>query len=306
MKKIFTLTTCIILTVSIRLTGQQVSDTDFDPPIADLAYAHNKGPVVFIDEGHCNFHTREGRYLAFARLLEKDGYRTVGYRAMFEGKKLREGRILVISNALNEADTAEWTGPGRPAFTPEEVNTVRRWVEEGGSLFLIADHMPFGGAAKDLAAAFGYDFYDGYAIDTTWSGVGYFCREAGTLSGNIITDGRNLSERVDTIVTFTGQAFTIPEDAMSVLQFSKNSILVLPEIPRVIDRNTPMINIENWSQLSFKEYGKGRVVVSGEAAMFSAQLAGPDKRKMGMNSPYAKENYMLLLNIIHWLDRIMD
>ena len=41
----------------------------------------------------------------------------------------------------------------------------------------------------------------------------------------------------------------------------------------------------------------------GEAAMFSAQLAGPNKIRVGMNSDYAGENYKLLLNIIHWLDR---
>jgi hypothetical protein len=40
----------------------------------------------------------------------------------------------------------------------------------------------------------------------------------------------------------------------------------------------------------------------GEAAMFSAQLAGPQKRKVGMNDELAKQNYQLLLNIIHWLD----
>jgi hypothetical protein len=38
------------------------------------------------------------------------------------------------------------------------------------------------------------------------------------------------------------------------------------------------------------------------AAMFTAQLAGPSKTQVGMNSDYAGENYKLLLNIIHWLD----
>jgi hypothetical protein len=40
----------------------------------------------------------------------------------------------------------------------------------------------------------------------------------------------------------------------------------------------------------------------GEAAMFTAQLAGPQQTKAGMNSDYAEQNYQLLLNIIHWLD----
>ena len=44
-----------------------------------------------------------------------------------------------------------------------------------------------------------------------------------------------------------------------------------------------------------------RVAVFGEAAMFSAQLAGPDKRQMGMNAPIASKNPQFLLNVMHWL-----
>jgi hypothetical protein len=306
MRKTFTLTIFILLAVSAGIYAQQVSDKDYNPQIKNPAYDKGKGPVIFIDEGHFNFHTREGRYFPFARLLERDGYWTVGYRGAFEERKLSKARILVISNALNEADTAEWTGPGKPAFTDEEIEEVRNWVDKGGSLFLIADHMPMGGAAKGMAVAFGFNFNDGFAVDTTWSGIAYFCRKDGTLTDNIITNGRNSSEKVDTVVTFTGQAFTIPDDAISILQFGKNSILRIPDIPWVINETTPRISIENWSQAAFEKYGKGRVVVSGEAAMFTAQLASPEKIKIGMNSPYAKENYQLLLNIIHWLDKLIE
>ena len=52
-----------------------------------------------------------------------------------------------------------------------------------------------------------------------------------------------------------------------------------------------------------KEYGKGRVAVFGEAAMFSAQLAGPERRPVGMNKPEAPQNPQFLLNLIHWLTR---
>ena len=48
--------------------------------------------------------------------------------------------------------------------------------------------------------------------------------------------------------------------------------------------------------------GRGRVAVFGEAAMFSAQLAGP-KQPMGMNAPQAEQNHQLLLNVMHWLSR---
>jgi hypothetical protein len=54
------------------------------------------------------------------------------------------------------------------------------------------------------------------------------------------------------------------------------------------------------------QLGNGRVVIVAEAAMFSAQLAGEQKFKMGMNEPVAKHNAQLLLNIIHYLDGILD
>ncbi|PLX05308.1 MAG: hypothetical protein C0594_07860, partial [Marinilabiliales bacterium] len=69
--------------------------------------------------------------------------------------------------------------------------------------------------------------------------------------------------------------------------------------------NTKITSAEGWSQLSFKTYGTGKVVVSGEAAMFSAQITVYQGKtvNMGMNSKeLAPDNLQLLLNIIHWLD----
>ena len=39
----------------------------------------------------------------------------------------------------------------------------------------------------------------------------------------------------------------------------------------------------------------------GEAAMFSAQRAGPSGQPMGMNAPGADENFQFVLNVLHWL-----
>ena len=39
----------------------------------------------------------------------------------------------------------------------------------------------------------------------------------------------------------------------------------------------------------------------GEAAMFSAQLSGPEERPMGMNDPSAAQNYRFALNVLRWL-----
>jgi hypothetical protein len=306
MKRTIYLTAFIIVTASLTVTGQQIPDTSYNPHIENPAYTTGAGPVVFIDEGHYNFHTKDNRYLPFAMLLERDGYRIMGYSGQFTTEKLNRGKILVISNALNEVNTRNWYKPVLSAFTTGEIETVRRWVDHGGSLFLIADHMPMGGAAADLASAFGFSFTNGFAMDTTMPGPAFFYRNNQTLSDNIITNGRNGSERVDSIASFTGQAFPIPDDAYSILKFNNRYTLLLSDTAWVFDSTTRYKNITGWSQAAFKRYGKGRIVVCGEAAMFTAQLAGPQKFKAGMNSPDAKKNYQLLLNIIHWLDRITE
>jgi len=51
-------------------------------------------------------------------------------------------------------------------------------------------------------------------------------------------------------------------------------------------------------------FGKGRVVVMGEAGMLSAQLAGPDKKPFGMNRP-GIDNRQLALNIMRWLSGLL-
>jgi hypothetical protein len=286
--------------------SQQVADTTYSPAIIQPEYSVGKGPVVAIDEGHYNFHTVNGRYFPFARVLRSDGYVVKGYAGKFRRLKLKDLRVLVIANALNKINVENWFLPTPSAFTAREIERVRKWVERGGSLFLIADHMPMGGAAADLAAAFGFKFTNGFAIDTATRGQAYFYREDRTLTPCILTNGRNSNETIFKVVTFTGQAFTVPPEATSVLNFDKRYLLLETDTAWVFDSHTRFTPIEGWSQGAYMKYGVGRVVMFGEAAMFSAQLGGPQQIKMGMNSDFAEENYKLLLNIIHWLDHRMD
>jgi len=286
------------------LFSQQIADTTYNPVILNPQYKSGNGSVVFIDEGHHNFHTKEGRYKAFSNLLERDGYKVLSYSGSFAKNELTKGKILVIANALNELNTENWYLPNPSAFTTAEIDVVRQWVQSGGSIFLIADHMPMAGAATDLAKAFGFEFTNGFVFDSLSRGPAYFNVRNKTLTESIITKGKEKS--VQQIASFTGQAFKIPEDATGILTFSKGYINMLPDTAWVFDDKTTRMNAEGWWQGAYKKYGKGRVVVFGEAAMFSAQLAGPQRVKMGMNNETAPENFQLLLNIIHWLDGKLD
>ncbi len=292
----------LLLPFCLLLQGQQVSDTLFAPPIPNPVYPEQAGPLILIDEGHYNFHTKDGRYTAFSRLLKRDGYRIAGAKGSFKPNTLEGARILVISNALHKTNVENWYLPTPSAFEPEEIEFLRNWVEQGGRLFLIADHMPLAGAAADMAAAFGFEFTNGYVLDDRGRGPSIFSLEDQTLHPSMITRGRNPSESVTQITTFTGQAFKIPEQAEPMLTFSEHFTNFLPDTAAVFTPETPRIPAAGYHQGAFMNYGNGKLVVSGEAAMFSAQLAGPEKWKMGMNNPEAPQNYQFLLNIIHWLD----
>lgn len=294
----------IILSTSFTLLSQQHSDPDFIPQIKKPAYTNGRGPVIFIDEDHYNFHTLEGRYKPFAELLEKDGYVLKPFRDKFISTDLGYARILVISNALNRKNIEEWTLPTPSAFTKDEIIALVDWVKDGGSLFLIADHMPMPGAVSELASKFGFKMNNGFAFDTTdCNSPTRFSRSEKTLRNNIITNGRDHSEKIDSVFSFTGQAFQIPNEAIPILIFNNNFISFMPDTAWVFNKSTKRIPVGGWSQGAVIKFGEGKVAVWGEAAMFTAQKVNDEK--FGMNSPFAIQNAQLLLNLMHWLDGII-
>lgn len=286
----------IVFLATCTLRAQQVADTLFVAAIAKPKYESGKGPAVVVDEAHHNFHTAVGRFRPFAMLLERDGYMVKRGREPFTVSGLRGTRILVISNALNERNVEDWTLPNPSAFTPDEIAHLTGWVEEGGSLFLIADHMPIAGCAEDLAKAFGFTFYNGFAMDTTKKGVGdQFNYANGCLRRTPLTEG------LDNIYSFTGQAFDCPAEATPIIVLDHRFKLWLPKVAWEFDHDTRKVEARGKVQGAYMNYGKGRLVVFGEAAMFSAQSAGRGT-KVGFNSPVAKNNPEFLLRLIHWLD----
>lgn len=303
--------TSMLLVLSILALSaafsQQVADTAFHPPVPHPAYETGKGPRVVIDGAHQNFHTVDGRYLPFADLLRRDGYVVRGGKDGFSRKTLAAIDILVISNALAErnANTENWTLPTPSAFTDAEIAAIRDWVSDGGSLLLIADHMPMAGAAEKLGAVFGIRWSNGFALDEKHPGPLVFRRDTG-LAAHPVTDGRNPDERVDTVATFTGSAFQGDADTRPLLTFQEPVVSLMPSTAWEFTAETPRLPVAGWLQGAVRRCGRGRVAVFGEAAMFTAQLAGPQKTPVGMNAPVAPHNARFLLNVMHWLSGLLD
>jgi hypothetical protein len=294
----------VLLTATAIVAAQQVPDLKYKPPLPRPVYEAGKGPHVAIDEAHYNFHTADGRYKAFAEFLRRDGYRVGALRQLFSAESLKGVDVLVISNALNKRNAKNWSPPNPSAFTKDEIAAVHGWVAKGGSLFLIADHRPFPGAASDLASFFGAEFSNGYAKAGHWKPGSPETFEPGTgLKESAITRGRSDDEKITKVVTFTGSAFKLPKGATPVLVFGAGSESLERKAGGKGESTTQKVPIEGWCQGAVMKVGKGRVAVFGEAAMFSAQLAGPKQRPMGMNATGAERNYQLLLNVMHWLSR---
>src|SRR5207247_11394194 len=107
--------------------AQQIADPNFDAKVAKPAYTKN-GPRVLFDEAHNNFHTASGRYKPFADLITNDGYQVTPNYKKFSATTVKSFDIMLISNALG-AERMNMPDAANPAFTGEESDPVRAWVE---------------------------------------------------------------------------------------------------------------------------------------------------------------------------------
>lgn len=293
----------LLLVLTVISIAQQIPDPNFDPTVARPAYTKNH-PRVLFDEAHNNFHTAGGRYKAFADLITSDGYRVTPNTQKFAKETLAGYDILVISNALGAPVEQGFAAANKPAFTEAECDAVRDWVNAGGALLLIADHYPAGEAAGILAKRFGVGMSNAYTDDP----ANYdpqlrnilFSRTNKLLLDHAITRGRNNTERLNRIVTFAGQSLTGPKGSVVFLKLADTAVDALPP-----DRKTK-VSAAGRSQGIALKFGKGRVVVVGEAAMLTAQLAGPERAPFGgLNAP-GIDNRQLALNIMHWLSKFLN
>jgi hypothetical protein len=285
---------------------QQVADPNFDASVAQPAYPI-AAPTVLFDEAHQNFHTTQGRYKPFVDLISNDGYRVTPNRQTFQPKTLADSDILIIANASSQRSGS--------AFREDECDAVKDWVYSGGSLLLIADHKPFGASAEKLASRFGVRMSNGFTVDLSHydrdSGVPsflVFSRENKLLSDHPITRGRNRQERINRIMTFTGQSLSIPSEGQSLLRLSDSAIDLDDRLRSTEDfRAGQGVSAAQRAQGVAIPFGQGRVVMLGEAAMMSAQLiqSSEETLPIGMDYP-GIDNRQFVLNTMHWLSRLLS
>lgn len=228
--------------------------------------------------------------------------------------------MLVVANALGVRGTLQHLAGflhldrrvqvGGSAFGAEECAAVRGWVEGGGALLLITDHAPTGESAAALAREFNVEMMNGWAEEPhthdsesdNW-GTLLFSRENGQLRDHPITAGRDASERIGRVLTYTGGALSVPPGATPFLSLSEEARLY-PWRNSPDDLFRPAAGMAQGIALPF---GRGRVVVMGEAAGLTSETVhrpGITYRFGLSRADY--DNQQLALNILHWLSGVLD
>jgi len=284
----------------VSVQAQQRFDTTFTPHIVEPLFDESFAPVLCIDSAHNNLHTLGGGFSPFARLMKANGFRMREMSSsILSTQVLSNCDIYAIINPLHESNLGNWRLPNPSAFAMQEIKEINQWVNEGGRLFLVADHMPFGGASYDLAHSFGFEFSNGFArLKKEGNQPDYF-----SLQNERLEEHPMLAGEIQYVTTFTGSAFKYPEEAELILSFKKGDISLEPEIAWQFDDTTKTIDLENYAQGAVMNYGKGKLAVFGEAAMFTARNVTNENGtfKVGFNSRLAPNNQQFAVKMMRYL-----
>ncbi|MEO9872494.1 hypothetical protein [Ekhidna sp.] len=288
------------VTATFLLEAQPTIDSAFRVPVISPMFLSEDGPKVLVDEAHNNLHRKEGGLYSFTRMMEEDGAQVFANDQVFTEEVLIKYDLLIIVNALHDSNVGNWQNPCPSAFTKGEIEAIVAFVKNGGSLLFVADHMPYGGAAQDLAKRLGIEWSNSFAIQNGrhWP-PSVFDRNHNTLFDSPVTTDTGYGKKVSRIGSFTGSVFKASEDAIPFLIYDNSHAILMPDVAWQFSEETKNENASGWYQGACLKHGKGKMILLGEAAMITAQVRG--KAKIGMNSPDAPENAQLALNIFRYL-----
>ena len=146
-----------------------------------------------------------------------------------------------------------------------------------------------------------------------------FSRDNGSLGTHAILRGRMPEEEVRVVRSFTGQSLGVPDGATALMPLSPSAREaptaddLSAEDVAARDANAPgafgfhSVPVAGRAQGIAMTFGKGRVVVLGEAGFLSAQVIRyPDGKEVrfGMNVP-GTDNQQFGLNALHWLSGLL-
>ncbi|WP_428407520.1 hypothetical protein [Hyphococcus sp.] len=286
---------------------------------ADIDYRHDfpllkkqHGTRVLIDRFHETIYQEEGFATGAHVMLEimgRDGFSVAYADAALSAATLEDSDVLIIHGLPNEKSELPngavfWKSP----LSGEEIEAIVRFVDNGGGLYLSLSHFPNGSGAAPLLEAFAVKFRDGYVYSEEYPSFNdpedgrcshYFgmSREDGTLNPEhpLIENGLKV-EKVDYLC---GAAiFREPEDA--VLSFPPGTA---NHFHGKASEGDVYETSDHYAGMIAFDYGKGKVVVSGDQGMFRDFIFTFDTGErvyVTITSP-DNDNANLFVNMMRWL-----
>ena len=305
MKPLITVSILLVLLTAgtVRAEWPMSNDPAFDATVRHPTYAESQGPRILLDGGHHNFFIQWGFIRPFADLAEADGYQTVIDDERFTPGYLADFDIVMIITALPFDFGTKTEVTTETTFTGAEIDALYDWVSAGGSLLVFSEHAPLDQAINPLLQRFGISSSVGTVVDAehydrTLGRPGWivFSRENGLLNGeHPITNGRNKSEIIDSVVTFGGSSLT-GEGYTNLFRLSASA--ENHQHPTGVGP----IGMGN-SQALAGNVGEGKIVAFGDSNGFTAMNFRQEDGSLvaaGMNT----ENHdwkQFVLNVLHWL-----
>lgn len=297
----------VIIVITLKACIYQRPDINTDMSVVDPKFDSTASPIMLFDAGHGNFHSIHTTYKPFATLLENDGIVIREHLGLFTDNTLKDIDLLVIANATEsiQEDSTIVT------FSDYEIRLLADWVQKGGSLLLIADHDPFGSAASKLASIFGVGMASVWTVDTlrtnpeigknTWL---EYTRDNNGLGQHAILNGDSKESTINRIITFTGQSLSFDSKWSSILKLSNSAqnYYTRDDASIASIESSSYFTVPSQSQMIARDFGNGRIVIAGEAAMFTAQVVRVFSKTTHAGFNYQDyDNKKLVLNTIHWL-----
>jgi hypothetical protein len=226
----------------------------------------------------------------------------------------RDDPSTLTSDEIQEQNARANSLPAVSAFTESEIDALRNWVEGGGALMIMVDHMPWPGGVSELANTFGAQLSNGSVIDSSkLTGVSiseipnlgriHFRRANGTLQEHAISNGFGDGQRVEDVLAWEGSAIRLPENAESILTLGPTYISLLPEVYGEYSESAPTESVAGWSQLGVLSFGRGRVAISADWGIVASEEPIPFGRPQTALpvEPQEIQNAQLFANTLKWL-----
>lgn len=293
-------------------------DTLFNYEFESLKNKHQK--KILIDQGHNTIYSvPSGKTTAreMFRIMETDGF-----HIRFTDQRLDSAQLsatvpdlLILHGMPNNKTILKSKGTEEVLYTSPleniEVESIAKYVNNGGSLLLFLSHFPGGSGALPLLEAFSVKFRDGYAYHNQYhttkkKGIcGHFTMNVanGMLNLNhpVFTSSMDKKTIPASVRFYCGAAvFRNPED--EILPFPNNTV----NYTKATTSKFRMEEVsDDYAGMIGFQYGNGRVIICTDQGIFRSLDLFIDDEKIAVtiHDPET-DNAGLLVNVLRWLTKL--